>query len=87
MPDDASLPHHGMLIPDELFEFSASVLEGLCRPLDDGVMTIARIQIGLGQIWRPPRLHAMLGDALGLSSDEPECKIVPIPVCGDLSGF
>jgi hypothetical protein len=41
----------------------------------------------LGQLVAGTRPHAMLGDALRLSIDKPECKIVPIPLylCYSLS--
>ena len=43
------------------------------------------IQMGVGEIAAGITPHAMLGDALGLSSDKPECKIVPIPFLEQLS--
>ena len=48
MPGDVSLPHNGVLFLDELPEIRRQVLKALRQLLDDGVVTIARMQMGLG---------------------------------------
>ncbi len=72
-PGEASLAHHGVLLLDELSEFSRSALEALRQPLEDGVVAIVR---GQRTVLFPTRFQLVASTnpcPCGLAGD-PRCK-------------
>lgn len=46
-PGEVTLSHHGVLFLDEVLEFSNSALEVLRQPLEDGMVSISRVQASI----------------------------------------
>ncbi|MEO7804285.1 MAG: YifB family Mg chelatase-like AAA ATPase [Actinomycetota bacterium] len=69
-PGEVSLAHNGVLFLDELPLYSTSILDGLRQPLEDGVVTVARI----GATSRFPCKAALIAAANPCLCGERECS-------------
>ncbi|HUR16403.1 MAG TPA: YifB family Mg chelatase-like AAA ATPase [Candidatus Limnocylindrales bacterium] len=74
-PGEATLAHHGVLFLDELAEFDRPTLDALRQPLEEGMLTIARVH---GHIRYPARFQliaAMNPCRCGYADDpDRQCK-------------
>jgi magnesium chelatase family protein len=77
-PGEASLAHRGVLLLDELPEFQRPALEALRQPLEDGVVSVARVQ---GQALFPARFQLVatmnLCPCAGRGDPAAECSCSP----------
>ena len=89
-PGEISLAHHGVLFLDELPEFTRNTLEMIRQPLEDGYVTIPRVQATLRFPADIMLVAAMNPCPCGYLTDpKRECKCTPVMVeryLGRISG-
>lgn len=80
-PGEISLAHRGVLFLDEFSEFPRAVLENLRQPLEDGIITVSRVQ---GTITFPARFTLVASQnpcPCGYATDtEKHCICTPMQV-------
>lgn len=80
-PGEVSLAHNGLLFLDELPEFNRNVLEVLRQPLEDGMVTISRVQATLTYPSRFMLAAAANPCPCGFSTDsEKQCQCTPVQI-------
>lgn len=80
-PGEISLAHRGILFLDEFAEFQRSILENLRQPLEDGIITVSRVQNTLEFPARFTLVAAMNPCPCGNSTDpEKPCSCNPAQI-------
>ncbi len=88
-PGEVSLAHNGVLFLDELPEYSRSALETLRQPLEDGIITISRVEASVEYPANFILVAGMNPCPCGNYGTEKECKCTPQQIrryLGKLSG-
>ena len=80
-PGEISLAHFGVLFLDELPEFQRQALEALRQPLEDGVVTVARVNATITYPSRFIMVASMNPCPCGhFGSRERQCKCTPVQI-------
>lgn len=80
-PGEVTLSHNGVLFLDELPEFPRTVLEVLRQPLEDGEVTISRVNATLSYPAKVMLIAALNPCPCGFSSDPTqECSCTPADI-------
>ncbi len=84
-PGEVSLGHYGCLFLDEMPEYSREVLEALRQPLEDGIVTVARVQSTMTFPAEAILIGAMNPCPCGFKG-YPEAKCVGAAACDRYAG-
>jgi magnesium chelatase family protein len=80
-PGEVSLAHNGVLFLDEMPEFHKDALEALRQPLEDGIVTISRVNASLTYPARLMLVGALNPCPCGYHGDkERECTCTPLQI-------
>ena len=80
-PGEVSLAHHGVLFLDEVLEFKRPVLDGLRQPLENGTVTVTRVNASLTYPARVMLVAAMNPCPCGYLGDRiHECLCTPYQI-------
>ncbi|NKB82210.1 MAG: YifB family Mg chelatase-like AAA ATPase [Nitrospirales bacterium] len=80
-PGEVSLAHHGVLFLDEVLEFKRPVLDSLRQPLENGTVTVTRVQASLQYPAHIMLIGAMNPCPCGYHGDRTrECQCTPTQI-------
>ncbi len=79
-PGEISLAHHGVLFLDELPEFKKEVLEVMRQPIEEGTVTLSRVQATLTYPCNFMLVASMNPCPCGFYPDHKKCSCTPLQI-------